>query len=112
MPAADVVAAENQQPALAAICHHVDHRKQMACPTLRLRRRPRRFRQRTNCPMYRSDPRTYGNNIEEGTKHFCDFENLKNEYFQLKTEEFRLDPNLNYYFDPYKEMNVFIKKNY
>ena len=59
-----------------------------------------------------TDPRTYGNNIEEGTKHFCDFENLKNEYFQLKTEEFRLDPNLNYYFDPYKEMNVFVKKNY
>ena len=59
-----------------------------------------------------TDPRTYGNNIEEGTKHFCDFENLKNQYFQLKTEEFRLDPNLNYYFDPYKEMNVFVKKNY
>ena len=37
---------------------------------------------------------------------------LKNEYFQINTEEFRLDENLNYYFDPYKEMKVFIKKNY
>lgn len=59
-----------------------------------------------------TDPRTYGKNIEEGTIHFCDLENLKNEYFQINTEEFRLDENLNYYFDPYKEMKVFIKKNY
>lgn len=58
-----------------------------------------------------ADPNTYGNDIKEGIIHFCDYENLKKDYFQIDTELFRINPNLNYYFDPYKEMNVFIKKN-
>ena len=57
-----------------------------------------------------TDPSTYGENIEEGVKHFCDYEYLKKDYNQIDSKPFRMNPNLNYYFDPYKEMNVFIKK--
>ena len=59
-----------------------------------------------------TDPNTYGNDVKENEIHFCDFSNFSSEYIQIDTEGIRKDPNLNYYYDPYKEMNIFIKKNY
>jgi hypothetical protein len=56
-----------------------------------------------------TDPVNYGNDVEEGTEHFCSYGRYSDEYIQLDTESIRKDPNLNYYYDPYKEMNVFIK---
>ena len=58
-----------------------------------------------------TDPSNYGENVKEDNYHFCNFSNFKDNYFQLETEVYRSDPNLNYYYDPYKEMNVFIKKD-
>jgi hypothetical protein len=58
-----------------------------------------------------TDPSNYGEDIEDNSNHFCNFINFENDYFQLNTESYRSDPNLNYYYDPYKEMNVFIKKD-
>ena len=57
-----------------------------------------------------TDPSDYGEDIREGSKQFCDFSNFVEDYFQLDTTLYRTDPNLNYYYDPYKDMNIFIKK--
>ena len=57
-----------------------------------------------------TDPSNYAVNIEENMVNLCDIQNLSNNYYQIDTLEFRTDPNLNYYYDPYKEMNIFIKK--
>lgn len=59
-----------------------------------------------------TDPNTYGNDVKENEIHFCDFSNFSSEYIQIDTESIRKDINLNYYYDPYKEMNIFIKKNF
>jgi len=57
-----------------------------------------------------TDPNNYGEDIKENSVHYCDIKNFEQEYFQLNTEKIRTDSNLNYYYDPYKDMNVFIKK--
>lgn len=57
-----------------------------------------------------TDPSDYGEDVKEENKHFCDFSNFVEDYIQLDTTLYRTDPNLGYYYDPYKEMNIFIKK--
>ena len=56
-----------------------------------------------------TDPGDYGEDVKEESNHFCDINNFQKDYFQLDTSLYRIDSNLNYYYDPYKEMNVFIK---
>ena len=46
----------------------------------------------------------------DNTDFDCNYENYKNEYFQLDTSEYRRDLKIEYYYDPYKPLNVFIKK--
>ena len=41
----------------------------------------------------------------------CEIEKYNNFYKQLDTKEFREDRNIEYYFDKYKKLNVFVKKN-
>ena len=48
----------------------------------------------------------------DNTDFDCNYENYKNEYFQLDTSEYRKDLKIEYYYDPYKPLNVFIKKGY
>lgn len=57
-----------------------------------------------------TDPNNYGEDVKENSVHYCDIKYFEQEYFQLNTEKIRTDSNLNYYYDPYKDMNVFIKK--
>ena len=57
-----------------------------------------------------TDPGDYGEDVKEESNHFCDINNFQEDYFQLDTSLYRTDSNLNYYYDPYKEMNIFIKK--
>ena len=40
----------------------------------------------------------------------CDYEHYQNEYSQIETTVYRKNKKVEYYFDPYKNMNVFIKK--
>jgi len=39
----------------------------------------------------------------------CNFESYKDSYFQLETEIYRNDRTIEYFYDPYKPMNVFVK---
>ena len=47
----------------------------------------------------------------DNTDFDCSYENYKNEYFQLDTSLYRKDLKIEYYYDPYKPLNVFIKKS-
>ena len=40
----------------------------------------------------------------------CEVSDYNKNYFKLDTKKYKNDKNLNYYYDPYKEINVFIKK--
>jgi len=40
----------------------------------------------------------------------CEISDYKKNYTKLDTSEYLIDKNLNYYFDPYKEISVFIKR--
>lgn len=40
----------------------------------------------------------------------CEVSDYKKNYFKLDTKKYKNDENLNYYYDPYKEISVFIKK--
>ena len=40
----------------------------------------------------------------------CEVSDYNKNYFKLDTKKYKNDENLNYYFDPYKEISVFIKK--
>ena len=42
----------------------------------------------------------------------CEIEKYNNFYKQLDTKEFREDRNIEYYFDKYKKLNVFVKKEH
>ena len=46
--------------------------------------------------------------IENKNWYDCNFENYSNHYYQLNTDKFRYNENLNLNIDPYKEMKVFI----
>tara|TARA_B100000989_G_scaffold166659_1_gene124609 strand:+ start:23715 stop:25439 length:1725 start_codon:yes stop_codon:yes gene_type:complete len=61
--------------------------------------------------VFSTDPENYGQEIIENKRGICDFNNFSNDYKQIDSSEYRTDPNLNYYYDPYKEMNIFIKIN-
>ena len=41
----------------------------------------------------------------------CNYASYKDSYFQLDTETYRTDKTIEYFYDPYKPMNVFVKKN-
>ncbi len=56
-----------------------------------------------------TDPSSYGEDIVEGVYNFCDYKNFEKEYKQIDSSQYRSDPNLNFYYDPYKDMNIFIK---
>jgi len=56
------------------------------------------------------DPLLFGKKIEEGQVNSCSLDYLKDYYFLLDTSKYRNNPNLSYYKDPYKDMNVFILK--
>ena len=40
----------------------------------------------------------------------CEVSDYKKNYKKLDTSKYRIDENLNFYFDPYKEISVFIKR--
>ena len=40
----------------------------------------------------------------------CDIKVLGNDYYQLDTTKYEANRKLNFYFDPYRELKVFIKK--
>ena len=46
--------------------------------------------------------------IENKNWYDCNFENYSDHYYQLNTDKFRYNENLNLNIDPYKEMKVFI----
>ena len=46
----------------------------------------------------------------DNTNFKCDYEHYQNEYNQIETTVYRKNIKVEYYFDPYKNMNVFIKK--
>lgn len=46
----------------------------------------------------------------DNTNFKCDYEHYQNEYNQIETTIYRKNIKVEYYFDPYKNMNVFIKK--
>ena len=46
----------------------------------------------------------------DNTNFKCDYEHYQNEYSQIETTDYRKNIKVEYYFDPYKNMNVFIKK--
>lgn len=56
------------------------------------------------------DPLLFGQKIEEGQVNSCSLDYLGKNYFLLDTSKYRNNPNLSYYKDPYKDMNVFIIK--
>lgn len=45
------------------------------------------------------------------TLYNCQISDYRKNYFKLDTDQYRNNPNLNYYKDPYKELSVFIKKD-
>ena len=56
------------------------------------------------------DPLLFGQKIEEGQVNSCSLGYLGENYFLLDTTKYKNNPNLSYYKDPYKDMNVFIIK--
>lgn len=42
----------------------------------------------------------------------CAIDDYKNNYTKLDTSKYRYDENLNFYYDPYKEINVYIKSEH
>ena len=46
----------------------------------------------------------------DNTDFDCNYESYKTEYIQLDTARYRTDRTVEFYYDPYKPMNVFIKK--
>ena len=40
----------------------------------------------------------------------CDYEYYSDSYFQIDTSVYRKDIKVEYYYDPYKDMNVYLKK--
>tara|TARA_B110000003_G_C16500043_1_gene477043 strand:- start:178 stop:735 length:558 start_codon:yes stop_codon:yes gene_type:complete len=46
----------------------------------------------------------------DNTDFKCDYEHYQKEYSQIETSVYRKDLKVEYYFDPYKNMNVFIKR--
>ena len=40
----------------------------------------------------------------------CEVSDYKKNYIKLDTKKYLNDKNLNYYFDPYKEISVFVKR--
>lgn len=42
----------------------------------------------------------------------CNFSFYEEKYFQIETSEYRKDLNIEYYYDPYKDLNVFINKEF
>ena len=55
------------------------------------------------------DPLSFGELVVDNTKYLCNLNSLSKKYIQIDTDQFRKSKNLSYYYDPYKEMNVFIK---
>ena len=55
------------------------------------------------------DPLSFGELVEDNTKYLCNLNSLSKKYIQINTESYRKSKNISYYYDPYKEMNVFIK---
>ena len=41
----------------------------------------------------------------------CAVDDYNKKYLKIDTEKYRMDQNLNYYYDPYKQINVYIKQN-
>ena len=41
----------------------------------------------------------------------CAVDDYNKKYLKIDTEKYRVDQNLNYYYDPYKQINVYIKQN-
>ncbi len=57
------------------------------------------------------DPILYGQEIDDNVTNSCSLEYLGDQYFSLDTTKYRNSENLSFYKDPYKDMNVFIKRN-
>lgn len=57
------------------------------------------------------DPILYGQEIDDNVTNSCSLEYLGDQYFALDTTKYRNSENLSFYKDPYKDMNVFIKRN-
>jgi len=57
------------------------------------------------------DPILYGQEIDDNVTNSCSSEYLGDQYFALDTTKYRNSENLSFYKDPYKDMNVFIKRN-
>ena len=55
------------------------------------------------------DPANYGDKIIEGADSICKVSEYNDKYFQIDTKSFRENKFLTYYYDPYKDMNVYIK---
>ncbi len=47
----------------------------------------------------------------DNTNFKCDYEHYKNEYNKIDTTAYRKNIKVEYYYDPYKNMNVFIKRD-
>jgi len=56
------------------------------------------------------DPIFFGKLIEENQSNSCSLEYLEDDYFLIDSKKYRDSANLNFYKDPYKDMNVFILK--
>ena len=56
------------------------------------------------------DPIFFGKLIEENQSNSCSLEYLEKDYFLIDSKQYRENMNLNFYKDPYKDMNVFILK--
>ena len=41
----------------------------------------------------------------------CGISDYKRNYKQIDTQEYKINPNLNFYVDPYKEINLFIRED-
>ena len=46
----------------------------------------------------------------KNTEFSCDYDDYKDGYIKLDTEQYRKDRNLEFYWDPYKSLNVFIRE--
>lgn len=57
------------------------------------------------------DPSNFGSEIDENSSNICELDKIfKGDYIKIGTENFKNNESLSFYKDPYKEMNVYIKK--
>lgn len=58
-----------------------------------------------------SPERIHSGNVFKNNKFSCDQKDYSQQYKMIETEKFRIDPSLDYYWDPYRSINVFVKLN-